>query len=149
MMSTGAITAVKTRVIARNQQVVRVDRERPAALTADQFARARLYLEETIGGSEHGLALPTDVTSQASVNALFTAAVDRFGRVDLLFNNALHTVKSAGGLGVENLIVMPAGQYHDVEPVTDERIRACADLPQLDAWLDRAVTATSVTDLFE
>ena len=23
---------------------------------------------------------------------------------------------------------MPAGQYHDVEPVTDERIRACADL---------------------
>ena len=47
---------------------------------------------------------------------------------DLLFNNALHTVKSAGGLGVENLIVMPAGQYHDVEPVTDERIRACADL---------------------
>jgi inosose dehydratase len=47
---------------------------------------------------------------------------------DLLFNHALHTVKSAEGLGVQNLIVMPAGQYHDVEPVTDERIRACADL---------------------
>jgi NAD(P)-dependent dehydrogenase (short-subunit alcohol dehydrogenase family) len=50
--------------------------------------RRQAPLEETIGGSEHGLALPTDVTSPASVNALFTAAVDRFGRVDLLFNNA-------------------------------------------------------------
>lgn len=44
----GAITAVKTRVIARNQQVVRVDRERPTALTPEQFARARQYLEEAI-----------------------------------------------------------------------------------------------------
>ncbi len=47
---------------------------------------------------------------------------------DLLFNNARRVVASAGGLGVENLLVMPAGQYHDVEPVTYERIRACADL---------------------
>src|SRR5258706_4388844 len=46
---TGAITTVKTRVIARNQQVVRVDRERPAALTAEQFANARQYLEDAIG----------------------------------------------------------------------------------------------------
>ena len=46
---TGAITTVKTRVIARNQQVVRVDRERPAALTAEQFAHARTYLEDAIG----------------------------------------------------------------------------------------------------
>jgi sugar phosphate isomerase/epimerase len=41
---------------------------------------------------------------------------------------AEHIVKSATGLGVENLIVMPAGQYHDVEPVTDDKIRACAEL---------------------
>lgn len=47
---------------------------------------------------------------------------------ETLFNHAHHVVKSAAGLGVENLIVMPAGQYYDVEPVTDERIRACADL---------------------
>ena len=32
-------TAVKTRIIARNQQVVRVDRERPTALSAEQRAR--------------------------------------------------------------------------------------------------------------
>ena len=50
--------------------------------------RRQAPLEETIGETEHGLAVPTDVTSQASVHALFQAAVDRFGRVDLLFNNA-------------------------------------------------------------
>ncbi|MEV6973308.1 SDR family oxidoreductase [Kitasatospora sp. NPDC093806] len=32
--------------------------------------------------------VPTDVTDPAAVDALFAAAVDRFGRVDLLFNNA-------------------------------------------------------------
>jgi inosose dehydratase len=47
---------------------------------------------------------------------------------DSLFNHAHHVVKSCGGLGVLNLLVMPAGQYYDVEPVTDERIRASADL---------------------
>jgi NAD(P)-dependent dehydrogenase (short-subunit alcohol dehydrogenase family) len=34
------------------------------------------------------LALPADVTREAEVAALFTAAVARFGRLDLLFNNA-------------------------------------------------------------
>ena len=38
------------------------------------------------------LAVPTDVTDPAAVDALFAAARERFGRVDLLFNNA--------GLGV-------------------------------------------------
>ena len=32
--------------------------------------------------------VPTDVTDEASVEALFNAVVDRCGRVDLLFNNA-------------------------------------------------------------
>jgi NAD(P)-dependent dehydrogenase (short-subunit alcohol dehydrogenase family) len=34
------------------------------------------------------VVVPTDVTSSTAVDALFAAAVDRFGRVDLLFNNA-------------------------------------------------------------
>ncbi len=41
-------TTVKTRVIARSQQVVRVDRERPAALNERQLAWARSYLEDTV-----------------------------------------------------------------------------------------------------
>jgi NAD(P)-dependent dehydrogenase (short-subunit alcohol dehydrogenase family) len=35
-----------------------------------------------------GLAVATDVTDPASVAALFAATKDRFGRLDLLFNNA-------------------------------------------------------------
>jgi D-beta-D-heptose 7-phosphate kinase/D-beta-D-heptose 1-phosphate adenosyltransferase len=41
-------TIVKTRIIARNQQVVRVDRERPAPLTARQLARAEEDLAAAI-----------------------------------------------------------------------------------------------------
>ncbi|WKL55882.1 SDR family oxidoreductase [Asticcacaulis sp. ZE23SCel15] len=34
------------------------------------------------------LCIPTDVTDEASVAALFEATITRFGRVDMLFNNA-------------------------------------------------------------
>ncbi len=42
-------TVVKTRIIARNQQVVRVDRERPGPLTPAQMALAKEYLAGGIG----------------------------------------------------------------------------------------------------
>jgi NADP-dependent 3-hydroxy acid dehydrogenase YdfG len=47
-------------------------------------------LRETIAGAADGTALahPTDVTGDASVQALFAAVRDRWGRVDLLVNNA-------------------------------------------------------------
>jgi NAD(P)-dependent dehydrogenase (short-subunit alcohol dehydrogenase family) len=37
---------------------------------------------------ERALAVPTDMTDPASVEALFSATVQAFGRIDLLFNNA-------------------------------------------------------------
>jgi len=40
------------------------------------------------GSADRGLAVPTDVTDSAQVRALFDAAVKKWGRVDLLFNNA-------------------------------------------------------------
>jgi D-glycero-beta-D-manno-heptose-7-phosphate kinase len=43
-----ATTTVKTRVIARNQQVVRVDRERPGVLTEAQLGWAFDYLAQTV-----------------------------------------------------------------------------------------------------
>ncbi len=46
------------------------------------------------------LAVPTDVTQPAQVDALFAAALQRFGRVDLLFNNA---GVSANGIAFEDL----------------------------------------------
>src|SRR5581483_10467694 len=47
-------------------------------------------LRETLAAAPDGagLAVPTDVTEPASVAALFGAVRDRWGRVDLLVNNA-------------------------------------------------------------
>jgi NADP-dependent 3-hydroxy acid dehydrogenase YdfG len=45
-------------------------------------------LEETAGGEPEALVVPTDVADEAAVHALFAAARDAWGRVDLLFNNA-------------------------------------------------------------
>jgi NAD(P)-dependent dehydrogenase (short-subunit alcohol dehydrogenase family) len=44
-------------------------------------------LEATLGGAD-GIAVPTDVSDPDAVDALFAAARERYGRVDLLFNNA-------------------------------------------------------------
>lgn len=51
------------------------------------------------GAGARAFAVPTDVAHQPSVAALFAAVVERFGRVDLLFNNA----------GVSN----PPGPFED------------------------------------
>jgi NAD(P)-dependent dehydrogenase (short-subunit alcohol dehydrogenase family) len=45
-------------------------------------------LEETAAGQEAALVVPADVGDAASVDALFDQVLERFGRVDLLFNNA-------------------------------------------------------------
>ena len=49
-------------------------------------------LEQTVSlagvPNEHALACSTDVTDAASVDALFDRTVERFGRVDVVFNNA-------------------------------------------------------------
>ena len=48
-------------------------------------------LQETlkaIGAGGNVLTVPTDVTQPASVNALFALAAEKFGGVDVLFNNA-------------------------------------------------------------
>jgi NAD(P)-dependent dehydrogenase (short-subunit alcohol dehydrogenase family) len=49
---------------------------------------------------QRALAVPTDVTQSASVRALFDTVVERFGRVDVLFNNA---GISAPGVPLEDL----------------------------------------------
>ena len=57
---------------------------------------------EESGAASRALAASTDVANAASVEALFAATVARFGRVDLLFNNA----------GVGN----PPGPFEDWTP---------------------------------
>jgi NAD(P)-dependent dehydrogenase (short-subunit alcohol dehydrogenase family) len=59
-------------------------------------------LRETIGEGD-GLAVPTDITDPAAVQALFDAARERYGRVDLLFNNAgLGAPGAVGDLAFED-----------------------------------------------
>ena len=54
----------------------------PEALTVDRTVRE---IEEAGG---RALALRCDVTSEADVNAMVASAVERYGRVDVLVNNA-------------------------------------------------------------
>jgi len=49
-----ASTTVKTRIIARNQQVVRVDRERRTPLPPEQTERARNHLDAIAGVGRPG-----------------------------------------------------------------------------------------------
>ncbi|KOG32852.1 MULTISPECIES: SDR family oxidoreductase [Streptomyces] len=60
-------------------------------------------LAETAAALPSGdfLPVPTDVTSADEVTALFAAVRDRYGRVDLLFNNA--GTFAGGGVPVEDL----------------------------------------------
>jgi NAD(P)-dependent dehydrogenase (short-subunit alcohol dehydrogenase family) len=68
--------------------------------------RRAAMLDETVkhAGSHatRALAVPTDVSDPASVTALFKATRDRFGRLDLLFNNAGTTTR---GVPLEDLTI--------------------------------------------
>ena len=74
-----------------------IGRATALALLAEGYAvvlagRRREALEQTaaLAGShaDRALVVPADVTDPASVDALFAATRERFGRLDLLFNNA-------------------------------------------------------------
>ncbi len=74
-----------------------IGRRCAAALARDGFAvvlagRRAAQLDaaraEIVAGGGSACAVVTDVTDERSVTALFDTAVDRFGRVDLVFNNA-------------------------------------------------------------
>ena len=52
------------------------------------LARRKAVLEEVAAGHPQALPLVCDVTEPAQVEAAFDAVVERFGRIDLLVNNA-------------------------------------------------------------
>jgi NAD(P)-dependent dehydrogenase (short-subunit alcohol dehydrogenase family) len=66
--------------------------------------RRKTNLEETAAMADPAgcslLAIPTDVSQPDSVRALFGAARDQFGRLDVLFNNA---GANAPGIAIEDL----------------------------------------------
>jgi NAD(P)-dependent dehydrogenase (short-subunit alcohol dehydrogenase family) len=74
--------------------------------------RRREPLEETARvAPECALALPTDVAKAASVHALFDTVVAKFGRVDVVFNNA--------GIGAPGV---------PLEELTDEQWQSVVDV---------------------
>jgi NAD(P)-dependent dehydrogenase (short-subunit alcohol dehydrogenase family) len=68
-----------------------------AGRRADALARA---VKDAEDAGARALAVPTDVGNPASVHALFAQAKERFGRLDLLFNNA---GTGAPGIPLEDL----------------------------------------------
>jgi NAD(P)-dependent dehydrogenase (short-subunit alcohol dehydrogenase family) len=68
-----------------------------AGRRADALAAA---VRDAGDAGAHALAVPTDVSDPASVRALFARTKERFGRLDLLFNNA---GGNAPGIALEDL----------------------------------------------
>ncbi|MFE5704490.1 SDR family oxidoreductase [Rhodococcus koreensis] len=64
--------------------------------------RTRDALDQTAYGHDHALVVPADVSSPKSVHSVFAAVAERFGRLDVLVNNA-------GTFG-------PSGAVDEIEP---------------------------------
>jgi NAD(P)-dependent dehydrogenase (short-subunit alcohol dehydrogenase family) len=81
MARTAVVTGAGTGIGAATVQALRAD-----GWSVVLSGRRRELLEQVASADD--LVVPTDVTDEASVRALFDAAVDRYARVDLLVNNA-------------------------------------------------------------
>jgi NAD(P)-dependent dehydrogenase (short-subunit alcohol dehydrogenase family) len=69
-------------------------------LAGRRAAMLDTVIQDAGPAASRALAVPTDVTNPESVRALFAATRDRFGRLDLLFNNAGTTTR---GVPLEDL----------------------------------------------
>jgi 3-oxoacyl-[acyl-carrier protein] reductase len=102
---TGIGSAAARRCLAEGAQVMLSDQhERRLAATQAELAGA-------YGGADRVAAQPCDVTDEAQVSALITAAVRRFGRIDVLVSNA-------GLGGTASVLEMTDDQWQRVLDVT-------------------------------
>jgi D-beta-D-heptose 7-phosphate kinase/D-beta-D-heptose 1-phosphate adenosyltransferase len=135
-----APTTVKTRIIARNQQVVRVDRERPAFMTATRMDAARAYLAGAIpmvdgiivadygkGFLTQELADHISAAAQAHGKVL---AVDPHPRTSLVWRGA--TAIKPNRIEAFNAARLPLSPA--VEPATSDQPLLAAAGRLLNAW---------------
>ena len=52
------------------------------------LGRRQELLKETAAGAENALVLPCDVSQPEAVDNAFTSVVNKWGKIDVLFNNA-------------------------------------------------------------
>ncbi|MDX3899225.1 MAG: SDR family oxidoreductase [Sphingobium sp.] len=89
--ASGIGAAIAARLHAEGARVVIADLEADAA----QAAAARLVAGRGSGGGGDAIGLACDVGSEEQVDATVRAAIERFGRIDVIVNNAgLMTFKS-------------------------------------------------------
>jgi NAD(P)-dependent dehydrogenase (short-subunit alcohol dehydrogenase family) len=100
----GLGSAIALRLAEENVAVVLAGR------SVDQLAAVQAQIVDK-GGT--ALAVPTDVTSAESVQALFATCVERFGRLDVLVNNA-------GIAGLRNLVDLDEAEW---ERIFDTNVR--------------------------
>ena len=87
-----------------------------SVVLAGRRAQPLQVLADEVGGT----AVPTDVTDEPAVRALFDAVVDRYGRVDLLVNNA-------GAFGApRELDAVPLAEWQDVVAVNLTGVFLCS-----------------------
>ncbi|KAH7924636.1 NAD(P)-binding protein [Leucogyrophana mollusca] len=75
------------------------------------------------------LVLPLDVTRPSEISAAFSKALEAFGRIDIVFNNAgYYVVAEAEGLSEENARGMFEVMFWGAANVTKEAIRCFRDI---------------------
>ncbi len=63
---------------------------------------ADMVVREIIDGGGTAIAMPADVTNESEVDALFLDVKDRYGRVDIVVNNAgIYSFAPLGGITTE------------------------------------------------
>ncbi len=103
------------RGIGRAVALALVDAGHAVVLGARTAGQVEDVAREVTERGGQALALPLDVTDPGSVDAFTAAAVDRFGRVDVLVNNAgSNNGGPDGALGPIGEI-NPAAWWHDIE----------------------------------
>lgn len=144
----GATTTVKTRVIARNQQVVRVDRERKAPLTAEQQAQVVGYLERAVPESD-GVVVADygkGFLSQPLADEICRLA-ERHGKV-LAVDPHPHTALIWNGATVikpnRAELFLAAGRpaTEPVEPVCEDRALIDAARRLVESWRPESLLVT-------
>jgi 3-oxoacyl-[acyl-carrier protein] reductase len=80
----------------------------------DKAAEETLAAEINDGGSGQALALRTDVASEAATKEMAARTVDRFGRIDVLINNA----------AVFSVVPMNRGRIETIDPEEWDRLMA-------------------------